>query len=279
MEHISSVLTVMALALSAGAKNLEHASEVDLWTNETFHQETVDLSKIDEGIIRARIGEWQEYDLRELPESFQEWSFAKRLETLERFRNQEPPELSGPHNGMVATCGVARADSRFQINNAVKGMGWLPRSEKLLEVISVLESTIDDDFDSKLNRLDSLYKLGTKLYDPCCQVSLELYATPEFETGSFLNQMVNPACAVVFLDIPSFEFKAIAHLMHPDDPKLTETEKLQVRYANLIHSYFHGSFDKQFIDVVYYVIEVYDNSPGRPEAKGHRIVPELPMMP
>lgn len=274
---LATLTAIIIVPVSFAAnQNLGHAS-VNLWNDGIFHQETIEVERLGEGIIRARVdGEWQEYDIRQLPESFQEWSFSKRLETMERFRNHQPPELSGPHNGMVATWGIARADSRFKINNAVKGMGWLPKAEKLEEIIELLESTIDDDFNSKLDRLDSLYKLGTEIYDATCQVSLELYSTPEFETSSFLNQMVNPACAVVFLDIPSYEFKAIAHLMHPEDPALTEQEKLQLRYANLIHSYFHGAFDKQFIAVVYYVVEVYDNSPGKKEAMGRRIVPIMP---
>jgi hypothetical protein len=270
---------VLILVPFLRADNLEHA-DVSLWEEGAFHQESIDCSKLSEGIVRAKVdGSWQEFELQKLPRAFQEWSFGKRAATLDRFRKHQPPELAGPHNGMVATCGVARNDSRFTINNAVKGMGWLPYQEKLPGIIEILESTMDEDFGAKLDRLDSLYKQGAELYDPTCQVSLELYADPEFETGTFLNQMVNPACAVVFLDIPSFEFKAIAHLMHPDDPELTETQKLQVKYANLIHSYFHGKFDKQFIAVVYYVIEVYDNSPGKPEAKGKRIVPPLPVMP
>lgn len=259
--------------------NQEHSSAT-FWHDGTFHQDKIDCSKIKEGTIRAEVdGKWQDYKIRDLPESFQKWSFERRLETLERFRNQQPPELSGPHNGMVATYGVARNDSRFNVNNAVKGMGWLPRQDKLEEMINLLESTAGDDFNSKLNRLDSLYNQGSEIFDPGCQVSLELYSTPEFETATFLNQMINPACAVVFLDMPSYEFKAIAHLMHPEDPQLTEIERLQVEYANLVHSYFHGSFATQFTAVVYYVVEVYDNSPGKPEAKGRRIVPELPLMP
>lgn len=279
MRDWKIALTVLVAVPLLFAEKPEHA-EVNFWENATFRQETVDCSRLAEGIIRAEVdGSWQDFEVRELPSAFAEWSFGKRLATLERFRNRQPPELSGPHNAMVATCGVARNDSRFKINNAVKGMGWLPYDEKLAEVIKLLEATIDEEFSAKLDRLDSLYKQDVQLYDPTTQVSLELYSTPEFETGTFLNQMVNPACAVVFLDIPSYEFKAIAHLMHPDDPKLTEIERLQVRYANLIHSYFHGAFDRQFIAVVYYVIEVYDNSPGKPEAKGRRVVPELPLMP
>ncbi len=279
----STILTLLAFTLypvlAFAAENQEHAA-ISVWNDGTFHQDKIDCSKLEQGIIRAEVdGVWQEYKIRELPKSFQDWSFERRIETLDRFRSQQPPELAGPHNGMVASYGVARNDSRFKINNAVKGMGWLPRPEKLAGMVKLLETTIDDDFSVKLNRLDSLYKLGDSLFDPTCQVSLELYSTPEFETGTFLNQMANPTCAVVFLDMPSYEFKAVAHLMHPEDPKLSDKEKLQVKYANLIHSYFHGAFDKQFIAVVYYVVEVYDNSPGKASAKGKRVVPELPLIP
>lgn len=279
MKYLLATILLFFAVVLAGEDNLEK-TYLDYWEGGTFHQKSVDCSKLQEGIIRANVaGVWQNYQVRELPQSFAEWSFAKRLETMERFRNRQPPQLAGPHNGMVATWGVARNDSRFRVNNAVKGMGWLPRKEKLPEIIELLEGTIDDDFPDKLDRLDSLYNLGTELYDPCCQVSLELYSEPEFETGTFINQMVNPACAVVFLDIPSYEFKAVAHLMHPEDSELTDLEKQQIQYANLVHSYFHGEFEKEFITVVYYVVEVYDNSPGKPQARGKRVVPQLPMVP
>jgi hypothetical protein len=45
-----------------------------------------------------------------------------------------------------------------------------------------------------------------------------------------------------------------------------------VEYTNLIHSYFHGEFSKDFIGLVCYVIEVFDNSPGKKEAMGRRVV-------
>jgi len=252
----------------------------EFWSEGRFHQESIDLSRLDEGVIKARVdGTWREYANRELPEAFATWSFGRRRVTLERLGGKEPPQLSGPHNAMVASHGAQRGDSEFAINNAVKGMGWLPRPEKLAEVIGLLEATAAADFPVKLATLDSLYALGTEVFDPRCQVSLELYSTPEFETGSFINQMTSPACAVVFLDIPSFEFKALVHLLHPEDARLSAVEKLQSRYVNLVHSYIHGDFDRRFIAAVYYVIEVYDNSPGKPDARGRRVVPALPTMP
>jgi len=61
-------------------------------------------------------------------------------------------------------------------------------------------------------------------------------------------------------------------LIHPDDLNLSDYERDVVRYINLIHSYFHGEFSKNFIAAVYNVVEVYDNSPQK-EARGRRIAP------
>lgn len=257
---------------------VQHCSRArhQFWKGGMFHQETVDASLVEKGLIRAKVdGKWQEFKIRELPEEFLKWNIERRAETIEKIRKGEMPSLAGPHNAMVASHGLRRYDTRFTINNAVKGMGFLPRKEKLQGVIELLEATVSEPFPRKLAILDSLYGKADEIFDKTRQVSLELYSTPRFETHTFLNEMVNPGVAIVFLDIPSFEVKAIAHLLHPDDPELSPYERSVVKYANLIHSYFHGEFPKMFIAVIYYVIEVYDNSPGK-GGKGVRIVPPFP---
>ena len=50
-------------------------------------------------------------------------------------------------------------------------------------------------------------------------------------------------------------------------------EKDVVKYINLIHSYFHGDFNKKFIGVLYNIVEVYNSSPGNENGRGTRIVP------
>ena len=85
--------------------------------------------------------------------------------------------------------------------------------------------------------------------------------------------MYNPACVTVYLDIPSFKIKQIARLLHPLDPNLNAYEKAVVRYVNLIHSFFHGDFPRDYIAVIYYNIEIYDNSPGLEDARGTKISP------
>lgn len=247
----------------------------DFWnTDGYFQQDAVRTPSASEQVIQARIqGKWQKFTLQDLPPEFMKWNTERRIETLDRFRQMAPPELAGPHNGIVASYGAKRFDTQFKLNNAVKGMGFLPKPERLPEIIALLDSTKDASFQDKLDNLQYLYAHAEEIFDLNKQVSLELYSTPEFETQTFLNQMTNPISTIVFLDIPSYKLKTIVRLLHPDDPNLTEYERNVVRYVNDVHSYFHGEFPRDYITVVYYVVEVYDNSPGSSDALGRRIAP------
>jgi hypothetical protein len=244
-----------------------------------FHQDNVDGAKLDQGIIRARVeGKWQDFPIVQLPPDFLKWNFDRRLAQLAHIKqlleNQrsEMPEIAGPHNGIVASHGLKRNDSYWTINNAVKGMGWLPKRDKLSEIIQLLRRTWQDSTPKKLRVLESLYQNGAEIFDLSKQTSLELYSQPGFETHTFLNQMADPGVAIVFLDLPkSYELRCIAQMLHPDDPNLTDYEKQVVEYINLIHDYFHGESPRRAIGVIYSIVQVFDNSPGN--WRGQRVVP------
>lgn len=244
-----------------------------------FVQENVDGTKLSQGIIRARVdGKWQEYKVVTLPDGFLDWNFKSRLKQLAEYRElvtskvMRMPTLSGPHNGIVASHGAKRRDSYFTVNNAVKGMGWLPRQEKLTEVAELLKRTWDSPLPVKLAILESLYQHGKENFDLTKQTSLELYARPDFETHTFLNQMTDPGVAIVFLDLPtSYELRCIAQMLHPENPNLTDNERQIVEYVNLVHDYFHGRAPRQATAVVYQVVQVFDNSP--PRGAGRRVAP------
>ncbi|MFO7637986.1 MAG: hypothetical protein R6X14_01580 [bacterium] len=247
-----------------------------------FSHEAVDTRRLAEGLVRAKVeGEWQEYPLVTLPEDYLAWNFASRLRQLEEYREmltggmRRAPTLSGPHSGMVATHGARRRDTHFTINNAVKGIGWLPRAEKLTEVRDLFRRTWDDSLPAKLAVLDSLYRQGAELFDLTKQTSLELYARPGFETHTFLNQLADPGVTIVFLDMPkSYELRCVVEMLHPDNPNLTDYQRQVVDYINLVHDYFHGQAPQPSIGVLYHVVQVFDNSP--PRGAGRRIVPPNP---
>jgi hypothetical protein len=62
--------------------------------------------------------------------------------------------------------------------------------------------------------------------------------------------------------MPSFEVRAIAQLLDINDPKLSDYDRQTAQWCNEVHAYFHGG-DTGHIAVVYHVIEVFDNTPGK----------------
>lgn len=271
MSTIAAAMLLLAAALWGGERGMEQYRK--LWKEGKYcRQESVDAKRIAQGLIRARIaGRWQEYRVQELPQSFVDWNLKARLRDLEEMRKGRMPNFAGPHSGMVASHGQRRFDGDFDINNAVKGMGWLPRASDLPGLLQELEASADSSDDYKLAWLTRLYTERAGVLDRTKQASLELYATPEYATHTFLNLMADPGVSIVFLDMVSYEVRAIAQMLDPNDPGLSPEERQIVDYVNAIHDYFHGASPRRSIVTIYHVIEVFDNSPGR--GRGRRVVP------
>ncbi|MDP2173761.1 MAG: hypothetical protein Q8M98_10725 [Candidatus Cloacimonadaceae bacterium] len=272
-----SLLLTLSVSLVMASVNPE-----DFWTDGYCVQKTALTPTPGAKSIRAEIdGEWKELPLVSFPAAFWDWNRNRRIEYLEIFREMlelgaekaRRPQLSGPHNGMVATYGAQRKDSAFKLNNAVKGMGFCPREDKIEELIERLKKTKDAPLAEKLDVLESLYKDAENIFAHDRLLSLELYSEPGFSTQTFINQMVNPACVTVFLDIPTYKIKQVVRLLHPMNPNLSKQERLMTEYVNLIHSYFHGEFPRDYIAAIYYSTEVYDSSPGRKDARGTKMSP------
>jgi len=267
-----------AILLSAGLQGGEPGMDQyrKFWKEGKYcRQETVDAKRISQGQIRAKIdGRWQEFRIQELPQSFIDWNLRSRLRDLEEMHKGRMPNFAGPHSGMVASHGLRRCDASFGLNNAVKGMGWLPRTSELPGLLQELEASADSSDDYKIAWLTRLYTERAGILDRTKQASLELYATPEYATHTFLNLMTDPGVSIVFLDMVSYEIRAVAQMLDPNDPGLSQEERQIVDYVNTIHDYFHGRSPRQSIVTIYHVIEVFDNSPGR--GRGRRLVPSLP---
>jgi len=239
-----------------------------------FIQDTVETGDLPERIWARINGSWHVYPSRELPQEFVDWNLSSRIEMLEEMlAGQMTMSYDGPHNAAVATVSrFGRGDSDFLINNAYKGMGMVPKPDRIEEIIDNLKMTQDHSMNAKLQILIGNYSDET-IWDRTKQGSLELYTTPSFETHSFKNQMRNPISTVAFLDSTSYELRTITRLMHANDPTLTQDESNMVEYINTVHNYFHGG-SYTSIAAVYYVIEVFDNSPGQ-YRPGSRVVPPL----
>ena len=198
------------------AGKLEH-SKKDFWKDKKFIQNSLDMSGYKNGMIKAKIdGDWKEFKIRKASNEFIKWNLEKRLKFLEDIK-KGVMGWGGPHQGAVATYGLGRLDSRFTVNNAIKGIGLAPKDENLDEAIKRLKDTFEKPMLEKMDILKSLYEKDADYFDWRKQTSLELYSTPTFETHTFLNAMDNPVATVVYLDIPSFEIRTIARVVHPED--------------------------------------------------------------
>lgn len=264
-------LLLVVAAACAPALALERAA-ADYWKGGVVRQDTVDMKDYGKGVIRARVeNKWREFRTRKLPARFLDWNFAGRLEYIALLRKPGArPPLAGPHSGMVASHGRRRDGSQFTINNAVKGIGFVPVREKLPAMLKLLSDTRGEPMPRRLDILEDLYTKRRADFDAAKLISLELYSSPSFATHTFLNEMSDPGVSIVFLDIPSFEVRAIARLLDPRDGKLSEYDRQTAEWCNAIHEYFHGGGDKKYIAAVYHVIEVFDNTPGKKGLEAER---------
>ncbi|MCD4820115.1 MAG: hypothetical protein K8S23_15640 [Candidatus Cloacimonetes bacterium] len=267
-RNVVKILLLIVFVSLSLILNAKQQKKETFFKNGYCIQKTAKTQVEGEKFIKAKIhGKWGKFELKDFPEKFVKWNTGDRLEQLNNYKNMmmgkdaKDVKLAGAHNGVVATYGYQREDSRFKLNNAVKGMGFLPKRNKIKEIIKLMDETADASMLDKMDILTKFYENPDSIFALDKQISLELYSQKEFMTQTFLNQMTDPAATIVYLDIPSFKLKTITRLLDPNDPELSDYEKDVVSYINKMHSYFHGHFSRDFIAVIYYVVEVYDNSP------------------
>jgi hypothetical protein len=241
-----------------------------------FRHDTVDATKAGEGTIRAQLqGAWVELPLATLPDRFVSWSLEERIVKLAEIRRKgfDTRDLDGPHNACVATFGGVDPGGSFtSLNTAYKGMGFMPRPDRLADAVQDLQNRsavmlrAGLDMPTRMARaldvLEELYQ-DASLFDRQRHVSLELFATPAFTTHTFANMLANPVASCSFLAFPTFELRCIPQLLHPEDPGLSEAASLAVAWTNGVHDLAHGGGDGgRRITCVYHVVEVYDDSPS-----------------
>jgi len=296
MGACTAGVAVAGMGLSACRAESEHERAVekegtpspgDWWEAGRYvDHRAVNSSRCTEGIVRAHVdGRWTDFNIQTLPPRFVEWNFRKRMEGLDKLARVgfDPEDLDGPHNGCVATYGGWKRDSVTSLNTAYKGMGFVPKPERLEETLAELSDaskklngSFSNGMDSMLERVAYLRVLygDRDRFDLTKQVSLELFASPTFATHTFLNMMANPIASISFLAFPTFEIRAIPELLHPGNPKLDVYRKNIIAYVNGIHDFAHGGGvgEESRMTCVYHVLEVFNDSPGGRGGSGTRMV-------
>jgi hypothetical protein len=180
----------------------------------------------------------------------------------------------------VATYGGWTRDSITSLNTAYKGIGFLPKPDRLEATVAELDEAsrqLTSTFgggcvDGMAQRVEYLRVLygDPQRFDRTKQVSLELFSTPTFATHTFLNMMANPIASFSFLAFPTFEIRAVPELLHPDNPRLDPYQKNVIAYVNGVHNFAHGGKDLKMA-CIYHVLEVYNDTPGDPGGNGRRM--------
>ncbi len=241
-----------------------------------FRHDTVDASRVGDGLVRAQLwGAWRELSLASLPDSFVTWSLEERLLKLDELavKGFDTRDLDGPHNACVATYGGVDPGSFTSLNTAYKGMGFVPRPERLAQAVTSLRNRVAVmgkaglDMPTRMARaLDVLRELyrDVDLWDRTRQVSLELFSTSEFTTHTFANMLANPVASCSFLAFPAYELRTVPQLLHPDDPDLEESERLVMAWTNGVHDLAHGGggSGSRRITCIYHLVELYDDTPS-----------------
>lgn len=250
-----------------------------------FVHDRVDPKNLNQGagVIRSFLdGDWQEFQVVELPEKFIDWSLKTRIARLDRMieiGGLDPRDLAGSHNACVATYGGPKRDSAISLNTAYKGMGFAIKPEKLADTVQKIQEErvrLERDFRgdprqeiyAKVRFLAELYHDDSS-FDRTKQVSLELFTSPDFPTHTFLNMMANPITSASFLAFPTFEIRAVPQLLHPLNPHLSPYERNLIAYTNAIHDFIHHGLGDR-ITCIYHIIEVFDDTPND-MSKGKKI--------
>ncbi|MBM4371282.1 MAG: hypothetical protein FJ098_06485 [Deltaproteobacteria bacterium] len=247
-----------------------------------FVQPSVDASLLEQGVLRARVdGRWGEFMVSNLSEEFFQYNIEQRIRMINVMMGTEPLEMyNDAHNAAVATYGANRGDSRFSLNVAFKGMGWVPKPDVIQQMADEFYELSNASMMAKIAKIKSNYA-NTDLWRRDVLGSHELYTSRDFETHTFLNQMENPVSVICTLADRSYEFRTICRLLHPGDPGLSPRDYDIVRWVNYAHDFFHGSPTGELtvhrIVALYHMVETFDNSPWgmTPTAGGMQLVPKM----
>lgn len=276
------------------------AEDKKYWNDEGyFHQDNINVSEIDQGILKLKglnLDGWKEYNVVYTDEWFPEWNFSERLERIQGMIDDptKQPQWGGAHNPSVSSFGgvIPAPDafnrSQFRLNNAIKGMGLAPKETEIDRMIQEMYAIWDEDDTTRVLHLKGMYT-NRDQWDMNKQISLELYATPERLTHSFINWMENPLSTISFMGLrmrfafpppgdpvpgpapvwmPTYELRCAAHMIHPMDPAFDDDDyefKL-IKFSNTVHDFYHHSpgepppvRETMSIGVIHYILEEFDN--------------------
>lgn len=209
-----------------------------------------------------------------IPSKFLEWLVSSRVNFLNDMKQGKPLKYFSAHLPVMATW---RDGEQFPVNMTVKGMGLLPKKERLEYYTDVFESVLADArtqlWDASINkRVEATEKLYSNMdnFDTTILGGLEI-----FEGRAFENLRENTFTSLLYtgmmrkekgMEYISFQLNGRVEILSRDNPyykfllasrKLFEFDKFHIYQPDYPFGYLIN------------VLEVRDKSPFHRSSEAH----------
>lgn len=168
----------------------------------------------------------------ELPEVFFNWLIVTRQNMMEDLRRKRSVKLLSSHLPVLATWGE---DKGYPVNLTVKGIGLVPRTEKLEEYTELLESVFEksrsipwqQSLPDRLSAIKKIYEDRDAL-DPRYLGGLEIFAGKAYR-----NLVINPLCSLLYMGI-AVDHRKVRYISFQLNGRVTILDKNNPYYRFLL---------------------------------------------
>lgn len=209
----------------------------------------------------------------ELPRPFLEWQSEARMRMFKAMAQGGAGQVRAQpaHLPVLATWSGDGQGSDFPVNLSTRGMGIVPKQERLASFTSLLEKAradsagkpIQDTLPARVRAMEAFYG-DVDNFDTRLLGGLEI-----FEGQTAKNMESNPRIALLYTGeapkYPSFQFNAVVEKIPPGNPHYQFLHTARELFAT---DAFHLHQDKYPFGYLCKIVEIKDKTPF-PHAAGH----------
>nr|MDO8083164.1 hypothetical protein [Candidatus Sigynarchaeum springense] len=239
---------------------------------------------MDERTIEVTIGgKKRTFTTVELPRPFLEWQSEARLRMFKIMAQGGAGQMrtQPAHLPVLATWDPDGDDGDFPVNLSTRGMGVVPKQEKLALFTGMLEKAkaasagkpVQETLPARMKAIEAFYG-DVNNFDTCMLGGLEI-----FEGQTAKNMERNPRISLLYTGeapkYPSFQFNAVIVKVFPGNPHYQFLLAARELFAT---DAFHLQQDRYPFGYLCKVVEIKDKTPfahaaSHPHAMGHPTSP------
>ena len=243
------------------------------WNEKGFPvHKTVNVSKLSEGIISARVDKrWRQFKIITPDQNYRDFESNGMVNIYNKLLEGVVAMFGGVYcPTIISYGGIPRGDSKFTLNGACKFMFPCPKDEAtaqtMIDTLKELASNsterrkwFRDQFANQyLWDYSGLVARDETVLNPGEEKADTLYR----ETHTFRNLMENPLAVILFVsntDNQSYELRTIAHYVHKDDETANPYERKLAEFINTYANVSH-SLNANFPAIIFRTVEEFNNS-------------------